>query len=280
MLRTHESVEGFRACAGSFLAAHEAHNNLVYGILAGIEDGRFADAGLWTLDDPSGVRAAAVCTPPHNLVLAMSSPEAAGVLADALGEGGERFQGVLAERGAAAAFAKRWSRSTGVVARPFMNQRIYALRSVAPMPQTLGRPRPATPADVPMLAAWLEAFQDEAHPDEVQPREDLVQRAERFVSGDPRAMLLWEHAGRAVSMAGSSGPTPNGIRIGPVYTPPEHRARGFASACVAELSRRRLAQGYRFCFLFTDLANPTSNAIYRRIGYEPVCDVDVVRFHA
>ena len=71
---------------------------------------------------------------------------------------------------------------------------------------------------------------------------------------------------------GFGGPTPNGIRIGPVYTPPELRGRGYASALTAQVSQLQLDRGRRFCFLYTDLANPTSNAIYMRIGYERVCD--------
>jgi hypothetical protein len=85
--------------------------------------------------------------------------------------------------------------------------------------------------------------------------------------------VLWED-GEPVSLAAAGGPTPNGIRIGPVYTPPELRGRGYASALVAELTRVQLEGGRRFCFLFTDLANPTSNRIYQRVGYEPVTDVD------
>jgi hypothetical protein len=66
--------------------------------------------------------------------------------------------------------------------------------------------------------------------------------------------------------------TPNGIRIGPVYTPPEHRRRGYGSAVTAAVSARHLSAGRRFCFLYTDLENSTSNKIYVDIGYEPVCD--------
>ena len=80
---------------------------------------------------------------------------------------------------------------------------------------------------------------------------------------------MWDHGG-PVSMASATGPTPNGIRVNGVYTPPEHRGRGYATACVAALSARLLAEGRRFCFLFTDAANPTSNAIYQRIGYVPL----------
>jgi predicted GNAT family acetyltransferase len=79
-------------------------------------------------------------------------------------------------------------------------------------------------------------------------------------------------------MAGYAGPTPHGIRIGPVYTPPGQRGRGYASACVARLSQDMLDAGRTYCFLYTDLTNPTSNHIYQQIGYEPVCDVAEYRF--
>jgi uncharacterized protein len=84
--------------------------------------------------------------------------------------------------------------------------------------------------------------------------------------------VLWEHDGAAVAMAGFQGKTPSGVRISWVYTPPQLRGRGYASALVAALSQQLLASGNRWCFLYTDLANPTSNGIYQRLGYQPVCD--------
>ena len=89
---------------------------------------------------------------------------------------------------------------------------------------------------------------------------------------------LWEADGRPVSLVVAGSRTPNGRRIGPVYTPPAQRGRGYAGALTAAASQDQLDRGAAFCFLFTDLANPTSNAIYRRIGYEPVTDVDQYRF--
>lgn len=88
---------------------------------------------------------------------------------------------------------------------------------------------------------------------------------------------MWDD-GQPVSLAGYSGPTPHGIRVGPVYTPPAQRGKGYASACVAALSRLLLDGGRAYCFLFTDMGNPTSNPIYQAIGYRPVCDVDEYRF--
>jgi len=94
-----------------------------------------------------------------------------------------------------------------------------------------------------------------------------------------RQVMLWED-GHTVSLACSGARTPNGSRIGPVYTPPEERGHGYASACVAALSQLQLDQGRRFCFLFTDLANPTSNHIYPMIGYQNTdVEFQVFSFH-
>ena len=90
-------------------------------------------------------------------------------------------------------------------------------------------------------------------------------------------MYLWAD-GEPVAMAGTSGQTPNGARVGPVYTPPALRGRGYASACTAALSQLLLDEGRRFCFLYTDLSNPTSNKIYQAIGYRPVCNADMYTF--
>jgi predicted GNAT family acetyltransferase len=101
---------------------------------------------------------------------------------------------------------------------------------------------------------------------------------ERWIRGAGQAAFVWEVGGRPVSLVVAGSPTPHGIRIGPVYTPPAARRRGYASALTAAVSQLQLDQGRRYCFLFTDLANPTSNWIYRSIGYEPVIDVNQYRF--
>jgi predicted GNAT family acetyltransferase len=125
--------------------------------------------------------------------------------------------------------------------------------------------------DRELASRFMDAFTAEALP------EPPPGSSEEFVDSreeDPHGgLVLWED-GDPVSLAGFGGLTPNGIRIGPVYTPPELRGRGYASALTAELTQRLLDGGRRFCFLFTDLANPTSNSVYQRIGYRAVSDVD------
>jgi predicted GNAT family acetyltransferase len=126
--------------------------------------------------------------------------------------------------------------------------------------------------DRELVLAWMDAFVEEALP-ESSP-EDAEGWLERKLASEDGGIVLWVDDGEPVSFAGCGGPTPNGIRVGPVYTPPELRRRGYASALTAELTKMLLERGRKFCFLFTDLANPTSNSIYRRIGYEPVSDAD------
>jgi uncharacterized protein len=137
------------------------------------------------------------------------------------------------------------------------------VHQVTPIPA--GRLRSALPSDLPIVSRWVEGFLYDVHED--GDPQDIAQR--RIREG---TFFLWEAVG-PVSMAAASGKTPRGIRVNFVYTPPESRNRGYASACVAALSQLLLDGGNEYCCLYTDLANPTSNKIYRQIGYEPVCDV-------
>jgi uncharacterized protein len=174
-------------------------------------------------------------------------------------------------------FADAWSAKTGAAARKVRAQGVYALERVQPLPPAAGRLRAATADDRPLLVHWLEAFRAEALP-EAPPDDEQVARAiDHRLSSPDAGFVLWED-GEVVSMSGFGGLTPNGIRVGPVYTPTAVRGRGYATALVAELSANLLASGRRFCFLYTDLANPTSNRIYERIGYERVCESADIEF--
>ena len=124
-----------------------------------------------------------------------------------------------------------------------------------------GRSREATQDDVKLLAGWHDAFFAEVFPGR------SFGQSQRVIEGLVRArsVYLWEQ-GQVVLMAARVAATPNGERIGHVYTPPELRRNGYATACVAALSQAVLDGGRAFCSLFTDRANPTSNSIYQRIG--------------
>ncbi len=226
--------------------------------------------------------AVALRTPPFNVVLSLFADEsqadaiAAALATDLRAVYGDALPGVFAPKAESAAFALAWQRVTGLSGSVAVRERIYQLDTVVPVESVSGDLRRATEADRPLLVAWLNAFAAESLPTGEQ------MDAEAWVTNaltlPTRGAFLWEDAGRPVSLAAYGNPTPRGIRIGPVYTPPEQRRQGYASAAVAALSQRLLDEGRQFCFLFTDLANQTSNKIYQQIGYRPVIDVDMYRF--
>jgi predicted GNAT family acetyltransferase len=268
----------FFAEAEPLLLADEARHNLILGVAGVIRDspGHYSARDFWLVRDGSVTVAAALRTPPYNLILAQPrSPQALAALAEAVAD--EELPGVVGAEPEAEEFAELWTRRTGVPGRTNMRQGIYELERVEPLPAVSGSARIATTDDRELALRWLIAFAEEAlH--EGGPGSD---RAEAIIDhrlASPSAgILLWEDGGEPVSFAGWGGPTPNGIRVGPVYTPHELRGRGYATALTAELSQRLLdgrlfEGGRRFCFLYTDLANPTSNAIYERIGYRRVAE--------
>jgi predicted GNAT family acetyltransferase len=164
-------------------------------------------------------------------------------------------------------FAAIWSNLSGITYREGIRQRLYQLTKVIPPPATPGRLRLAAENEVDLVTQWSFAFQSEAlGPGNLTEIRQTTQN--RIHEQD---IYLWEDD-QPVSMAAKSRPTPRGICISYVYTPPELRGRGYATNCVAHLSQLLLNSGREFCVLFTDLANLTSNHIYQSIGYTPVCD--------
>ena len=175
-------------------------------------------------------------------------------------------------------FVRLWTQSHAIEPRVLRNQGIYALERVRSVPPVPGRARSATRDDLPLLLDWMVAFGEEVLEEDDPGRAEAREGIEHRLASANGGIDLWEDEGEVVSLSGWGGPTPNGIRIGPVYTPPERRGRGYATALVAEQSQALLDGGRRFCFLYTDLANPTSNAIYERIGYVKVAESAMVAF--
>jgi len=261
----------FLAAAGPLLLEDEARHNLMLGIAGTLRDypSVYPEFHLWLVEDDGVVVGAAMQTPPYNLAVARPTENGAlTALADALNDDGVELPGVTGAVPEVDDFAVAWERRSGKVRQPRMKLRIYRLIEVRPVVGVSGRPRTATVGDRDLLVTWVRAFAEEAIGEGVDEPERMV-RARLQASG--AGFMLWEDSG-PVSLASWGGETPNGVRISAVYTPPEHRRRGYGSAVTAAVSAERLAAGRRFCFLYTDLANPTSNKIYMDVGYEPVCD--------
>ncbi len=268
----------FLARAEPLLLRDEARHNLILGLAGTLRDhpSFYPEHRLWLVEDAGRPVAAALRTPPRGLVLARPENDAAlAALAGGIEDEVPELVGALPE---AHLFAEAWCARTGFTANTLRAQGIYALTTVRVPEGVLGEARLAGVDDAPLLVAWWRAFAIEAlHEGEWD--DDAIERQVRQrLETDGLGLAVWAQDGAPVSFAGFGGATPNGARIGPVYTPPAQRGRGYASALVASVSADMLAEGKRFCFLYTDLANPISNRIYERIGYERVCEAAHIAF--
>ena len=275
-----KDADGFLARAGEFLLAREAVHNLPLGLCSGLRKRplMFGEEPYFAVAlDGGRVVAATMRTPPHNLILTeVDDPGALEPLAEDAHSAFGSLPGVGGPREPVGRFAEIWQARTGAQAEISMRLRIYEAEETRPPEGVPGRMRPYEERDRELVIAWMDAFVDEAMTE--PPPDTSEEWLERRVDNRDSGILIWEVDGEAVSMGGYGGTTPNGNRIGPIYTPPELRRRGYASALTAELTQMILDRGRRFCFLFTDLANPTSNSIYQQIGYRPVADADQWKF--
>ena len=277
MRRLHRFIEpaDFLARAGPFLRAAEAENVLMLGICSPGGSGRFDDSCyLATVEEDRAVVACALRTPPYSALLTRADREALELLVTDLVGTYRDLPAAAGPEPAIPVFAELWSARTGATARPATRMRVFEARRVLRRPLPAGTFRIATEADLSLAARWAEAFFDEAGLDDPSDPGDVAHGQIREGS-----LFLWEDS-RPVSMAAWAGRTGRTVRINSVYTSPEHRGRGYASACVASLTQRLLDEGLSSCCLYTDLANPTSNKIYQAIGYRPVCDVTEYHFDA
>jgi predicted GNAT family acetyltransferase len=258
------------AAAGSHLATDPVRHNLVLTLLqsraAHPEPGRY-----WVVresDRPAGL----VLQSPLEFA-ATTTPMAAAAIAgavDAIASAGVRLPGVTGEALTAARFAGQWTERTGTGAWPVQGQRIYEVDEIVAPPSPGGRVRVATEEDLELVTRWFEAFEDEIG----ERRGDLAPLVARRLGAG--RLWLWEHD-RPAAMAAVSDPVEGVARIGPVYTPPDQRGRGYGSALVGAVSATVRAPGTR-CILYTDLGNPTANSVYRRLGYRAVTEALRYRF--
>ncbi|MCW2960274.1 MAG: putative acyltransferase [Thermoleophilia bacterium] len=165
-------------------------------------------------------------------------------------------------------FAAAWHGETGVETRTLRDLRAFELHALRPPRAPGGAARAVAAADTDLLLRWCTAFVQDIG-EELTSIEAQATVA-RFESRQD--MLVWVVDDEPVAMAAINRRTPFSSCVAWVYTPPEHRRHGYASAVVAALSQRELDAGAQWCSLFTDLANPTSNHIYAELGYEPRCD--------
>jgi predicted GNAT family acetyltransferase len=224
------------------------------------------DAVFYSVEFGGAIRGAAVQTPPWPVQLSDVSPEAARELAKAFALNRPSIPGVAGPDDAPARFAEAYVAERGGGYALESSLGVFELTSVNELREVVGRRVVATPEHAALLQSWLEAFHDEATPQDPRPKPDSGAGA----AASGRAHLWLDHDDRPVSFVFNSRDVEGWASIGPVYTPRALRGSGYATALVAAVSRYLLAQGRPGCTLFTNLENPTSNAIYEKIGYRRV----------
>ncbi len=275
----YQDADSFLARTRAALESQEAANALMLGLalrLVREPDAYGSQPYYATVESVAGLQAAALMTPPYKLQIYAEEGHdraALGLIAEALLSGGWPAPGVMAHQAVAEAFAAIWRDRTGAGYRIGMRQRIYELRQVVPPDYPPGEFRPAAEEDVELARQWGRGFYKDCFGDEHYER-TMATAEEKVKNG---TLFLWVD-GVPRSMAGRTRPTPHGEAIGFVYTPPDQRRKGYASAVVARLSQRILDEGKLFCTLYTDLSNPTSNSIYQKVGYRPIADVVDIDF--
>ena len=271
-----EDANQFYQRAKDYLLTQEILNNLLLGICDQlIHHPEIYDSQpyLAIVETNGEVIAVAMRTPPRNLILSNVKDSAVlEAIAQDLHFHQEALPGILAPIIEAQTFAEQWQSLTGKSYQLKMAQRIFQIEQVQLSEQVDGYLRVGTENDRELLKSWYDAFSLEAlgkiEPDGERWVERQLEKGTAF---------FWEDK-VTVSIACHIRSTPNGAGISMVYTPSEYRKKGYASACVAALSQKLLEKGYKYCFLFTDLANPTSNHIYQKIGYQPVGDYNCYSF--
>jgi len=267
----HENAASFLDRAGAWLLGAEAEHNLILGVarrLQGAPEATDPPTYLATVEDGDEVVGCALRTPPHKLLLTHMPVAAIPALVEDVGKTEDRIPAVLGPEPEAVAFARLRVETRGGSWRLGMRQRLHQLQRVTPPARPpAGHMLLAEAEDIDLVTEWIGAFTVEVNANDTPPAREW---AERAVSN--HGVFLWEDRG-PVSMTVRAGATPSGIRITGVYTPLDKRRRGYASALVARVSQHLLDGGARFCILYTDVANATSNHIYGEVGYRPVCDI-------
>jgi GNAT superfamily N-acetyltransferase len=293
-LRFFDDPQEFLDLAGDHLARQPVVSTVVATIAERIADERAAGIA-WPVGVPcwfvavlqdGDVVGAAMRTAPfgaHPLFMLPMPDDAARELAHVALERGEQISAANGALPAVQLFCDGVAARRGGSVEVVIHMRLFELERLVEPPPVQGRLRSALPEEEALVMRWYEAFMVDADEQAGRPPGTSAHEAPEsaVVRRNMREnrILVWEDtSGRPVSVVGASQPAYGVSRIGPVYTPPNDRGHGYASAAVAEVSRRILLQGARAC-LFTDQANPTSNKIYQRMGYRPVVDMAQMVVH-
>ncbi|MFF5991991.1 GNAT family N-acetyltransferase [Prauserella flavalba] len=261
----HTETQAFAELVRPFYAADPVRHTAALTALRSVEAGGKAGV-LASITADARVVGALVWDPPFPATVSGVPATAARQTAEAVAAVGATFGSIRGPRPEAEAFAQAWSAATGMIAEESSSQWLYELGDVLTSPQGVdGRFRPATVGDAERIAEWRQAF---AHEAGMRLRRSETSAAVAELIVDRTTCGLWCVADEPVAMATARAPECGMSRISYVYTPPELRGRGYASAVTAAVSQLVRAAGVRHIVLFADRANPISNRIYQRMGFE------------
>lgn len=267
-LHRFDSIDKFWDKNKAYLLQYEAENNVLLGIVHILRHNpaRYPDPPYLSIVEIDGeIVATAIRTPPHKLLLSKASNlDALNLIAEDLRQ--EQLPGVMGLLPEVEIFVQAWQAITGQSYRLSIAMKIHQLQAVQLAAKATGYLRLANESDRTLLLKWLPAFNTEIGFGVNEDTELLVSNRLK-----ERHTYIWEDD-TPVALAAGRKFSDTASRIGSVYTPPADRRKGYATACVAALSQKLLDEGCDRCFLLTDLENPTSNHIYRQIGYIPICD--------
>lgn len=276
-VKRYLNIDSFLQENLSFLEKNEAANNLPLGIPLSIPRLQALEQplNLFSVQHEGEVIFSAAQTPPHNLLIS-GHPDYTSEILNAfipfLKDIAIEITGVIGDRHLALAFAKAWEIKTGQTWKINFRQLVHQLDQLQDIRPTSGQLRKATLNDLPIVEQWIIDFALAAM-NSSNPEKSKAIASAKIETGQ---IYLWEDQ-IPVSMAAVARPTRNGITVNYVYTPPEHRGKGYASNCVYAMSEKML-EAYKFCCLFTDETNPTSNKIYQAMGYYPVAEFYEIKF--
>jgi predicted GNAT family acetyltransferase len=262
----------FEARVRPLLEAH-IENNVVATVLAGTVQGQFQLSPpvlAVGVEGGGAVVAAALRTAPWPMLCTPVDPDDGAALVELWLQHDPELSGINALLDTARSVAGAWARRTGGSEHCRTAMAMHSLTTVVDSP----RPGPgqlvtATEADRDLALTWWDEFVAESHVIDAGPEARAATVDFRISQGH---LFLWHDEGQPVSMVSTNPAVAGVVRIGPVYTPPGARRRGYASSAVAEVSRHALGTGAHTCMLYTDLANPTSNKIYADVGYRRIAE--------
>jgi predicted GNAT family acetyltransferase len=243
----------------------QAENGLLCGTLISLKTQPLAKPSFMAEVKRNGETVGAAFYSEINLIVTRDLGAAMRNLSDSIKARHLDLPGVVGPAETAESFADEWARVRGCGHFLAMDQGLYRLTEIQSTEEVAGNMRAMTASDIDVVAKWIHAFYVEVLPNDVHGIEQSRKNAQARVEGG--MTFLWQVGERSVAMASLARQTTRGISINAVYTPPEERRRGYATALVAAVSREGLRRGKEFCVLYTDLANPTSNSIYQKIGY-------------